>query len=103
LRAGIINPSYLAEYLNDYQIDNIEEAKELLEVVVELYNNERPDMSMVNLTPNQVHKKNRKILEELLSKKSCYSKPIIGLKMSCKSILGKDCIQSIKSRLFLMN
>ena len=48
------------EYLNDYQVDNLEEAKKLLKAVIELYNNERPHMSIGNLTPNQVHKNNIK-------------------------------------------
>ena len=43
-----------------YQIDNIKQAKELLKTVVELYNNERPHMSIGNLTPNQVHQNNIK-------------------------------------------
>lgn len=45
------------EYLYDYQIDTINEARELLTTVVGLYNNERPHMSIGNLTPNVVHQK----------------------------------------------
>lgn len=55
-----INGIIKEEYLNDYQINNIEEAKELLEAIVKLYNNERPHMSIGNLTPNQVHENNIK-------------------------------------------
>jgi putative transposase len=55
-----VNGIIKEEYLNDYQIDNIEEAKELLEAVIELYNNERPHMSIGNLTPNLVHQNNMK-------------------------------------------
>ncbi|WP_309597459.1 integrase core domain-containing protein [Flavobacterium davisii] len=86
-----INGIIKEEYLNDYQVDSVEEASDLLEAVVDLYNDERPHMSIGNLTPNQVHHnniKNRKIMEELLYKKSYYCKPIVGLKMSCKYILG---------------
>lgn len=50
-----INGIIKEEYLHNYQVSNIKEAKELLEVVVELYNNERPHMSISNYTPNQVH------------------------------------------------
>ncbi|GAA4273186.1 integrase core domain-containing protein [Aquimarina gracilis] len=48
------------EYLTDYQVENIHEANQLLKVVVNLYNNERPHMSIGNLTPNQVHQNNLK-------------------------------------------
>jgi len=70
-----VNGIIKEEYLNDYQIDNIEEAKELLEAVVELYNNERPHMSIGNLTPNQVHKNN--IKTEKLWKNYYQKSPII--------------------------
>lgn len=43
------------EYLDTYDIENIKEAKELLKAVVDLYNNERPHMSISNFTPNQIH------------------------------------------------
>ena len=43
------------EYLEYYEIDNLNNAKELLESVVNLYNNERPHMSIGNLTPYKVH------------------------------------------------
>jgi len=50
-----INGIIKEEYLHNYQVNNIKEAKELLKAVVELYNNERPHMSISNLTPNYVH------------------------------------------------
>ena len=55
-----VNGIIKEEYLNDYQVDNLEEAKKLLEAVIKLYNNERPHMSIGNLTPNQVHQNNIK-------------------------------------------
>ena len=55
-----VNGIIKEEYLNDYQLDNIVEAKELLDAVVKLYNSERPHMSIGNLTPNQVHQNNIK-------------------------------------------
>lgn len=46
------------EYLECYHVESLPEAKLLLEQVVELYNTERPHMSIGNLTPNQVHNYN---------------------------------------------
>jgi len=43
------------EYLECYSVNSIEEAKELLDSVVKLYNVERPHMSIGNLTPEKVH------------------------------------------------
>lgn len=55
-----INGIIKEEYLNDYSVDTIEQARELLSAVVKLYNNERPHQSIGFLTPNQVHEKNIK-------------------------------------------
>jgi putative transposase len=55
-----INGIIKEEYLNDYTVDTIEQARELLSAVVKLYNNERPHQSIGFLTPNQVHEKNIK-------------------------------------------
>lgn len=55
-----VNGIIKEEYLNDYQIENFEQAKELLVIVIKLYNNERPHMSIGNLTPNYVHQNNIK-------------------------------------------
>ena len=55
-----INGIIKEEYLNDYSVDNIEQAKELLSAVVKLYNNERPHQSIGYLTPNNVHQNNIK-------------------------------------------
>ena len=55
-----VNGIIKEEYLNDYQVDNEREANELLDTVIHLYNNERPHMSIGNLTPNQVHQNNIK-------------------------------------------
>jgi putative transposase len=70
-----INGIIKEEYLNDYQVDNLEEAKELLDAVIQLYNNERPHMSIGNLTPNQVHQNN--IKTEKLWKNYYVKSPII--------------------------
>ena len=46
------------EYLHFYDVENIENAKEKLKMAVDLYNQERPHMSIGNLTPEQVHQNN---------------------------------------------
>ena len=65
------------EYLDTYDIENIKEAKELLKAVVDLYNNERPHMSIGNFTPNQIHQSTTKIKTEKLWKNYYKKKPII--------------------------
>ena len=50
-----INGIIKNEYLYDYQVNSVKEACELLKEVVELYNTDRPHMSIGNLTPNQIH------------------------------------------------
>jgi len=70
-----INGIIKEEYLDDYKIDDIQEAKELLDAVIKLYNNERPHMSIGNLTPNQVHQYN--IKTEKLWKSYYVKSPII--------------------------
>ena len=70
-----VNGIIKEEYLNDYQVDNVREAKELLDTVIHLYNNERPHMSIGNLTPNQVHQNN--IKTEKLWKNYYVKSPII--------------------------
>ncbi len=51
------------EYLDCYQVNNLDAAKQLLDNVIEAYNNERPHMSLGNMIPNQVHQ------EALITKK----------------------------------
>ena len=46
------------EYLQFYEVEDIEQAKEMLKKAVDLYNQERPHMSIGNLTPQQVHQNN---------------------------------------------
>ena len=50
-----VNGIIKEEYLDAYQVNNIKEARELLDKVIELYNDDRPHLSISNLTPNQVH------------------------------------------------
>jgi putative transposase len=55
-----VNGIIKEEYLQDYTVKNIYEAKEVLEFAVKLYNEERPHNSIGNLMPNQVHERNIK-------------------------------------------
>lgn len=50
-----LNGIIKGEYLVDYQINSLEEAKTVLESVVGLYNEERPHSSVGNMVPSQVH------------------------------------------------
>ncbi len=43
------------EYLDCYEVESLPEARELLDQVIILYNDERPHMSIGNLTPATVH------------------------------------------------
>lgn len=70
-----VNGIIKQEYLNDYVVNSTEQATELLKAVVALYNNERPHMSLGNLTPNQVHQNNLKT--EKLWKNYYIKSPII--------------------------
>jgi putative transposase len=63
-----VNGIIKEEYLDNYEVDNIKDAKVLLAFAVNLYNNERPHMSIGNLTPNQIHHSNYKIEIERLWK-----------------------------------
>lgn len=50
-----LNGIIKGEYLVDYQVNSLAEAKRILEAVVGLYNEERPHSSVSNLTPSVVH------------------------------------------------
>lgn len=50
-----LNGIIKGEYLVDYQVNSLTEAKRILEAVVGLYNEERPHSSVSNLTPSAVH------------------------------------------------
>ena len=56
------------EYLYDYQVNSVKEAHELLKQVVELYNTDRPHMSIGNRTPDQIHHSTNPIKTEKLWK-----------------------------------
>ena len=50
-----INGILKEEYLDNYDIENINQAKQLLTIAVDLYNNERPHMSIGYATPNEIY------------------------------------------------
>ena len=55
-----INGIIKGEYLDCYEVNSIQEANELLSQVVNLYNQERPHMSIGNKTPEEIHQTNQK-------------------------------------------
>lgn len=50
-----LNGIIKGEYLVDYKVNNLTEAKRILESVVRLYNEERPHSSINNMNPSAVH------------------------------------------------
>ncbi len=54
-----VNGIIKEEYLNYYETFSIEEGKKQLTIAIELYNNDRPHLSISNQTPNKVHQENR--------------------------------------------
>lgn len=50
-----LNGIIKGEYLFDYEINTLSKAKEVLKLVVKLYNQERPHSSINNATPAEVH------------------------------------------------
>ncbi len=55
-----VNGILKEEYLSCYEIATFKQARGLLEQVINLYNNERPHMSIGNLVPEKVHSKQLK-------------------------------------------
>ena len=55
-----INGIIKEEYLQEYTVKNLKEAKQRLESAVCLYNEDRPHNSISNLYPSQVHQENLK-------------------------------------------
>lgn len=72
-----VNGIIKGEYLENYEVENINRAKKLLKAVVDLYNNERPHMSIGNLTPNKIHLATKQIKIEKLWKNYYQKKPIL--------------------------
>lgn len=55
-----INGIIKDEYLDCYQVKSLDDAEELLKQVVQLYNDQRPHMSIGNMVPSQIHLTNQK-------------------------------------------
>lgn len=54
-----LNGIIKGEYLFNYDIKNLQDAKKVLKIVVNLYNEDRPHSSISNLYPSQVHDNNQ--------------------------------------------
>lgn len=63
-----VNGIIKEEYLETNNIDNLNDARKLLKTAVDLYNNERPHMSISNFTPNIIHHSKTKIKTKRLWK-----------------------------------
>ncbi|MBK8482779.1 MAG: IS3 family transposase [Saprospiraceae bacterium] len=63
-----VNGIIKEEYLDTYEVNNLKEAKNLLKTAIELYNNERPHMSIGNFTPEAIHISKRPIKPQKLWK-----------------------------------
>jgi putative transposase len=55
-----INGILKEEYLDNHQVTNLKEARQLLKASVDLYNNQRPHMSLGNKAPALIHQSNTK-------------------------------------------
>jgi len=53
-----VNGILKEEYLSHFKVSTLEEARKVLEENVKLYNQERPHMSIGNLTPSFIHENN---------------------------------------------
>ena len=74
-----INGIIKEEYLQDYTVNTILDARKVLEFVVKLYNEERPHNSIGNLLPGFVHKNNVKT-EKLWKSYYKINRTIVNLK-----------------------
>lgn len=84
-----INGIIKDEYLDNYEVESVHQAKQLLDRSVALYNEERPHMSLGNFRPEEAHQSKQAIkLEKLLSENNYYCKANLGQKGSCKPIAG---------------
>jgi transposase InsO family protein len=55
-----INGILKEEYLETHEVKNLKEARQLLRASVDLYNNQRPHMSIGNKTPESIHQSKTK-------------------------------------------
>lgn len=61
-----INGILKDEYLDNYEVESVQQARDLLARSVGLYNHERPHMSIGNFTPEEVHQSKQTIKPEKL-------------------------------------
>ena len=73
-----INGILKEEYLQFYDVENIEQATAYLKHAVDLYNNDRPHLSIGLLTPNTIHQ-NKQIKTEKLWKNKSQNRTIVNL------------------------
>jgi putative transposase len=78
-----INGIIKGEYLYNYPVKDLTEARESLAKVVKLYNEERPHLSISNKPPSQVHESNQ---ETVRLWKNYYSNNLIVVKQLQDSI-----------------
>jgi putative transposase len=74
------------EYLDAYEVSNIIEAKNLLNSVINLYNDDRPHMSISNLTPNKVHN-SIPVIKPERRWKNYYQKPSVTVTEDKQTVL----------------
>lgn len=72
-----VNGIIKGEYLENYEISNVNQAKKRLKSVIVLYNKERPHMSIGNLTPNYIHQSKSTIKTNKLWKNYYQKNPLI--------------------------
>ena len=82
-----INGIIKDEYLENYDISNINDAKALLHDVVEFYYKERPYMSIGNLTLNLVHHSLKTIKTENYGRSTIKRKLLLQIKSRTKTTL----------------
>jgi transposase InsO family protein len=63
-----VNGIVKEEYLDNYEIDAVSQAKELLKATVNLYNKERPHMTLGNFTPEEIHRSEKELKPKRLWK-----------------------------------
>ena len=69
-----INGIIKDEYLLNYKVETVKEARKILKEVIDLYNTDRPHMSIGNLTPEEVHQNSIKPIKVEKLWKSYYQK-----------------------------
>lgn len=74
-----LNGIMKGEYLENYKFTTMIHAQKLIRSKVDLYNHERPHMSISNLTPSQIHKPGQTVQTKRLWKNYYPKPPIVNL------------------------